>query len=472
LSAWYVAFGATEECVGEAGRGPIDESFASVAEHAPAMLWRGDATGKCVYLNRAQREFWGVAADGLDTFRWDDTLLPEDAAQVFGPFADGMAKQQAFHCEARYRRADGAIRILRTHAEPRFDANGVFTGMVGVNVDVTDERRAQTELAENEARLRALADNLPFGMVYQIVASPDGSRRFSFVSSRCKALNGIEAEAARHDAAVLYNLIEPEFREAFASAEQKASANLESFDFEAKMRRADGEVRWFRYSSAPRVQPNGDIIWDGVQVDIHDVKMAEERRRLLMTEMSHRIKNNLSTVLSIAAQTGRGASSYAAFSESFQARLQALSKSHDLLMKDAKDAADLRAILEAELGPYSDDSAAGGTLLLEGDEVVLSGRAAVGMALVVHELATNAAKYGAYSCGGSVEVRWRRADDSVVSLSWRERGGPTVAAPSKTGFGSRLIEGVVRGELGGNVESRFTPQGFEADFSFQTVATR
>src|SRR5690606_36198394 len=140
-----------------------DESFAAVAEHAPAMLWRGDAEGRYIYLNKALREFWGVAEDRIDRFRWDSTLIREDAEKVFAPFGEGMRKREPFTCEARYRRADGEMRILRTEAQPLFNAEGAFTGMVGLNVDVTDERRAQSELAESEARLRALADNLPCG---------------------------------------------------------------------------------------------------------------------------------------------------------------------------------------------------------------------------------------------------------------------------------------------------------------------
>lgn len=318
------------------------ESFATVAEHAPAMLWRGDAAGRCVYLNRAQREFWGVEADKISEFIWANTLLPEDAEKVFGPFSAGMANRAAFQCEGRYRRADGALRILRTQAEPFFDAAGGFQGMVGVNTDVTEERRA--------------------------------------------------------------------------------------FD---------------------------------------DLLAAEERRRLLMKEMSHRIKNNLSTVLSIAAQTGRSANSYEEFHASFQARLQALAKSHDLLMRDATDKADLREILEAELEPYRSGEGAGRGLTLEGGPAPLSGRAAIGMAMVVHELATNAAKYGAYSRGGTIDVRWDAADGAVHFI-WRERGGPRVTPPQRSGFGSRLIEGIVRGELGGSVATRFDPEGFEAELIFRT----
>lgn len=453
----------------DGSRRAADESFASVAEHAPAMLWRGDENGKCIYLNRAQRVFWGVADDGLDGFTWSSTLLEEDARKVYGPFSEGMANRSSFKCEARYRRADGAIRLLETHAEPRFDANGKFTGMVGVNVDVTDQRRAQSELSESEARLRALADNLPYGMVYQIVREPDGNRRFSFVSSRCKALNGVDAEAAMANPALLHGQILDEDREAFAAAEAGAEKSLKPFEAEVRIRRADGEVRWFKMSSAPRLMTDGSIVWDGVQVDIHDMKMAEERRSLLMKEMSHRIKNNLSTVLSIATQTGRHAADFASFNRSFQARLQALAKSHDLLMKDARGTVDLREILEAELLPYSTNTALGRTLTLRGDAVRLSTRAAVGLGLVVHELATNAAKYGAYSGAGAIDVSWRAADGPIL-LHWRERGGPEVAAPEKTGFGSRLIDSVLRGELGGAVETRFSPEGFEADLRFHTMS--
>jgi PAS domain S-box-containing protein len=454
--------------VDDASRRAAINGFAEVAEHTPAMLWRGDEAGKCVYLNKAMRAFWGVPDDGIDTFTWSATLLEEDSAKVYGPFAEGMSTQKPFECEARYRRADGAIRILKTQAQPHFQ-DGVFTGMVGVNVDVTEERRAQTELSESEARVRSLADNLPYGMVYQIVRNENGVRRFSFVSSRCKELNGIDAEAAMADPSLLHSQILEEDRAAFTAAEEAAFAAMRPFEAEARIRKADGEVRWFRCASAPRKLSDGSIVWDGVQVDIHEMKMVEERRALLMKEMSHRIKNNLSTVLSIATQTGRHAADVASFNKSFQARLVAMSKSHDLLMKDVRGTADLREILEAELLPYSADTAWGRTLTLSGDPVRLSTRAAVGLGLVIHELATNAAKYGAYSGAGAIDVSWR-LDDGPVLLQWRERGGPAVAPPAKTGFGSRLIDSVLRGELGGAVEARFAPQGFEADLSFRTVS--
>lgn len=113
-------------------------AFVPIAEAMPAMLWIGDADGRCVYLNKALRAFWGVSAGEVARFSWATTLLEEDAEGLFAVFAEAMAARQPFTVRARYRRADGAIRVLETRAEPRFAPNGEFMGMVGVNNDLGD----------------------------------------------------------------------------------------------------------------------------------------------------------------------------------------------------------------------------------------------------------------------------------------------------------------------------------------------
>lgn len=111
--------------------------FVPLAEAMPVMLWIGDSGGKCVYLNKALREFWGLKPSDIPSFTWTSTLLQEDAPRLFETFTSAMSRRVAFVVEARYRRADGAIRRLKTIAEPRFAPNGEFLGMVGVNVDVS-----------------------------------------------------------------------------------------------------------------------------------------------------------------------------------------------------------------------------------------------------------------------------------------------------------------------------------------------
>lgn len=447
-----------------------DESFASIAEYAPALLWRGDENGRCVYLNKAQRDFWGLTKAEVETFTWASTLLPEDADKVFGPFGEGMKNRTGFRCEGRYRRADGAIRILETIAEPRFKPDGAFAGMVGVNVDVTDQRLAALELSESEARLRALADNLPYAMTFQVIASADQTqRRFSFVSSRCEALNGVKSDAAMADAAALYGLIHPEDLTGLWEAEQAALKSMSSFEHEVRMRRPDGETRWFSISAAPRPGKNGEIIWDGVQVDIQDRKRAEQRQRFLMNEMNHRVKNNLMTVLSIATQTSRAAPSAEAFRESFEARLIAMSKTHDILTHSGWESADLHEVLRVELEPYAAAVGSETALRLTGPSVQLSPNAAVSLSLVVHELATNAGKYGAFAAAGALALDWTVEDSPagpLVRLNWHESGGPPMAKSRKPGFGSKLIQRLLQHDLGGAFDADFADGGLKARLTF------
>ncbi|MEZ6030229.1 MAG: PAS domain-containing protein [Hyphomonadaceae bacterium] len=136
----------TERVMVEQALRESEERFRLVAESAPVMLWMGDANSKCLYLNRAQRKFWGVAEDEVAGFDWNETLHPEDRQTLAEPFAKGMREQLGFSVEARYRRADGSWRLLHTNANPRFAPDGEFLGMIGVNVDVTEIREAASAL--------------------------------------------------------------------------------------------------------------------------------------------------------------------------------------------------------------------------------------------------------------------------------------------------------------------------------------
>src|SRR5215218_1638447 len=132
--------------------------------------------------------------------------------------------------------------------------------------------------------IRASADASSLGMAFQIETSPDGGRRFTFVGPRCLAVNGVAAEAVMADPSILYNLILPEHREAFAVAEAQAVALMQPFDVEVAMQRPDGIVRWQRIASMPRPQPDVRVLWDGLQIDVTDRRrmaseLEEQRRR-------------------------------------------------------------------------------------------------------------------------------------------------------------------------------------------------
>ncbi|RZI99730.1 MAG: PAS domain-containing protein [Brevundimonas sp.] len=209
---------------------------------------------------------------------------------------------------------------------------------------------------------------------------------------------------------------------------------------------------------------DGGII--GVFVQGHDVTdgvRAAERQKLMIDELNHRVKNTLATVQSIAMQTARSHADPRTFAEGFQARLLALSHTHDLLTRSHWEGADLAAVLEHETeahGPHR--------VTPNGLPVALGPAAALSLGMIFHELATNAAKYGALSApDGRVLVDWHVSNQArpVLHLSWRERGGPRVLQPERRGFGSRLIERNVRHDLAGEVKLDYASDGFSADFS-------
>jgi two-component sensor histidine kinase len=194
---------------------------------------------------------------------------------------------------------------------------------------------------------------------------------------------------------------------------------------------------------------------------------AEERSRTLVAELNHRVKNLLALVSAMASMTYRSSSSLPEFHAVFQGRLGALSDAHSLAFQHDWKAMPLGQLLDRVLSVFDAD---GASIVRDGPDVPVPPRHAMTLALVLHELGTNAAKYGALrDPGGSVEVVWRTVvdgSDPELRLSWRERGGPPVEAPAGKGFGSMLIDRTIRGELGGRADFRYPAQGFECDIRF------
>ncbi|MDB5418163.1 MAG: signal transduction histidine kinase [Phenylobacterium sp.] len=201
-------------------------------------------------------------------------------------------------------------------------------------------------------------------------------------------------------------------------------------------------------------------LYQAAQREIAERTRAEEHQRLLINELNHRVKNTLATVQSIAAQTQRTASDPKASYDSFIDRLVALSRAHDVLTKQRWEGADLRDIVEGAVQPFD---AGGGRFKIAGPSVWLEPQAALALAMALHELATNAAKYGALNgADGKVTLSWtaKPDDDGLgLELAWRESDGPKVAAPSHKGFGSRLLERGLAGELNGQVSVDYRPGG-------------
>lgn len=204
----------------------------------------------------------------------------------------------------------------------------------------------------------------------------------------------------------------------------------------------------------------------GTTRDITEIKRSEEHLKLLVNELNHRVKNTLATVQSLARQTFRGDTAAAPARGAFEERLLALSNAHTVLTRTNWESANLREIAEQAVAPFSAGSRAGKRFELRGVDLALAPQSALALAMALHELASNAVKYGALSNEeGRVELDWRRAGNRLY-LSWRETGGPEVQGPSRRGFGSRLLEQGLAGELKGTVRLEYPPEGVACAMDF------
>jgi PAS domain S-box-containing protein len=220
----------------------------------------------------------------------------------------------------------------------------------------------------------------------------------------------------------------------------------------------DGRTVWLRFWSIPVADGAGGARVVGLVSDITDLKREEEQRQTLMAELDHRVKNMLAAVQVLAYQTAKRTTSLDGFLQNFGGRLKALGSANELLTAARWRGAAVDHIVAAELGAL-----APGQTSWEGPELFLTSRATNALALALHELATNAVKFGALSVDtGHVDVRWKRLASGGFELVWTESGGPTVATPSRHGFGSTLLEQVTGRELNGDAAVEYRPSGVRA----------
>jgi PAS domain S-box-containing protein len=313
-------------------------------------------------------------------------------------------------------------------------------------------------LRDSEGRLRATHENAAVGIV-----EVDRDGRFVSVNeARCK-ISGHSREE------LIGTLLSETSIDGTASLDftlfQRQVGGLQdSYTVETEFLRKDGTPLWARVSSTAVRDASGAFLY-AVRVieDITERRRVEERQKLLIGELNHRVKNTLATVQSLAWQSMRQGLSPEAALQRFQDRLLSLSRTHDLLNETSWQGASLRDILHKEFAPHI---AEGPRFTLRGPDIDLSPKAAVVLGMVLHEMTTNAMKYGALSVpDGCVDVEWHGAGAGVLQLSWQERGGPVVEKPTTRGFGSRLIAQAINRELAGKVDLHFDPDGFRCRIS-------
>lgn len=233
---------------------------------------------------------------------------------------------------------------------------------------------------------------------------------------------------------------------------------------EVRYRRKDGSEFWAALFISPVRDESGDVVQHFASfIDLTRHKEEQAQSRMLIDELNHRVKNTLSTVQSIVSQALRHASDPEEIRESIESRLFALSRSHDLLTRENWESAGLRDIVNAAMEPFGVANGRSERFNVTGEDVRFPPKAALALGIAFHELATNAAKYGAFSGEtGCVRIAWTiepSPEGSRLILTWREENGPHVTPPSRKGFGSRVIERGLALELGGATQLDYQPDG-------------
>jgi len=245
---------------------------------------------------------------------------------------------------------------------------------------------------------------------------------------------------------------------------EAAFAGSSDSDFEICFRRKDGTTFWAAVFISPIRDKSGDIVqYFASFVDISKHVKEEEHLRYLLDELNHRTQNTLATVQAIAVQTLRGAADKEVV-EAFEGRILALSKAHSLLGRKLWQSAGLRDVIDQILQPFGLNDRRATRFSVKGNDIALPPKAALTLAMVFHELATNAAKYGALSndAFGMIDISWHveaTAQGDRMRLRWQESGGPPVRPSGRKGFGSRLIEGGLAQDLDGEVHLDYDPAG-------------
>jgi PAS domain S-box-containing protein len=454
----------------------VQHASNEILELLPIPTFICDLEGRIVQYNRRAAGMWGRTPQPGQTheqfaaatkyFSPDGQRLPR--SRMTDVLRTGRALRDE---EVMIERPNGDLFVVLLNIDPLFDEHGHMFGVINCIQDITERKRAvealrrsQQELSLQEQRWNATYEHAAIAIV-----ETDAEGRFLRVNEAICNIVGATREELLADR--LFERDYPQDREMDeAQYRRQIAGEIDFYSIEKRVVRGDGRIIWCSIRSSTVRDSDGNFLY-AVRVlqDITERKEAEDLQKLLIDELNHRVKNTLATVQSLAAQTAIGAKSLDEFHKAFEGRLIAIGKAHDQLMRRHWKSAELRDIVSATTTAYL--TRARDQLSLAGDYVTVNPRAALTLALVIHELTTNAVKYGALSVpGGRIEAKWRVVRPSglppSLKFEWIERGGPAVPAPERRGFGSRFIESSVASELKGKAVLSFDPGGIRCTMEF------
>jgi PAS domain S-box-containing protein len=443
-----------------------EERFRTIADSAPIPMWMTKLDGERLFVNQAYCAFFGVSYEHALILDWRDRVHPDDADAILK--AEQLRElvrpspplpNNPFALEFRIERIKGDWRWIKAVSQPRFDELGNHMGFIGVAHDISVAKQAEIELSASEERFRLMAESAPV-MIW--ISDPNG--RCVHLNQMLREFWGLaEQQVADFDWG---STLHPDDAALALGRVSSALEKRSHLTLKCRYLDAKGRYRTLETRAHPRFAADGEFIgMVGANVDVTEREQAEKARELLVDELNHRVKNTLAIVQAIAHRTFRKDSNPTEARQAFEGRLVALGHAHDLLTSANWENASLIELAETALDTKGANA---GAVSLAGPPVLLSPKQAVSMAMALHELCTNARKYGALSRDeGRVRVEWSQSNGEQPELRivWHEIGGPPVYPPVRQGFGSTLLERTLARDLDGQVKADFEPGGLRCQIT-------
>jgi PAS domain S-box-containing protein len=427
-----------------------------------------------VFSNDAFSRLTGYAREEILGHNCRFLQGPKTDPESVSKIRDAIERRVPIEIEIQNHKKDGEVFWNRVLISPVFDGTGALTYFFASQFDVTLERDHMVRLRRDRDALEAEVERRSV----EIMRSED---RLNFIlkagrmgiwtldladlrlvaSSICKENFG-RSVSDPFGYGELLDAVHPDDKERMKATVARSIEQRIDYDIEYKILSPKGELRWVHVRGQTHYKADGTpLSMAGVSIDITDRKRGDDHRELLSAELNHRVKNSMATMQSIAHQTLRHSADLDQAREALDARLHSLSAAHDVLTRENWEGATLAEIADGALRPFR--TGQGKRFAIGGPDVKLVPRKALALVLALHELATNAVKYGALSNDeGRVILNWELIDGAKTDrlwLRWEELGGPPVAPPTRKGFGTRMIERALAAEFGGTAEIDYRPRG-------------
>lgn len=441
-----------------------EAAFRAIANLVPDLLWQTDMVGSATWFNERWYRYTGIDPHDDVGGYFLRLLHPDDRGAVLNAWKDAVAHCKAYEKESRIRAGDGSYRWFLVRAEPMCDEQGGVVQWFGAATDIHDQRMTLEALQQAERRLSVLIEG-----VWQLVWRAVDRGSWTWSNSQWSKYTGMsEADSLGHG---WLQALHPDDRDKAEAAWAEAAAKG-SFDLELRIYHAgEGRYRHFRTRAAPVRDGGGRIIeWLGTSTDVDDIIQLQQQQSVLVAELQHRTRNLMGVVQSIIRRTLEGSVSLEEFRARITDRLATIARVQGLLSRRLSGAlVPFDALIREELAAHVtfDDMGNGNQVSISGPaNVRLFPRAVQTLALALHELATNAVKYGALATDqGHLDVSWSFSTldgRPSVRVVWKERGVADMPRPDEMprggGFGRELIERALPYQLGAR-----TSYGFEED---------